>query len=405
VSGQDPVGPAPTALTTDQADLLAGVARTWTERVLSAGPTDRDMAEEGVRLSYRVAGLPPPARLVWSGSLFSGAVAAMMLSHPDAVVLSGEVWDRARGELAAGGVDPAEGRAGWPVRAHLGPWLWAAARVEMADQAGALWGEVWARTAGAVRRATGFYNRDGVGGWTDPRLALLGAEMGEQFENGPERLRLPWWATLDQVMGGPLDAAWHAAFDGLTLLVPGAIGRSRLAGTMQVAQVAGWWWPFTRVAILTPRPAAVHRDPQGRVHCPDGPAIGYPDGAGVHAWHGVRVPAAVFARLPYLRAEDIHRQRNVEVRRVLLEAFGLERYVREAGALQVGQDETGTLWRAELPGDEPLVMVEVRNATPEPDGTHRVYWLRVPPSVQTAREAVAWTFGLPSERYRPQRET
>ncbi|WP_442810207.1 DUF6745 domain-containing protein [Streptomyces sp. W16] len=30
-------------------------------------------------------------------------------------------------------------------------------------------------------------------------------------------------------------------------------------------------------------------------------------------------------------------------------------------------------------------MVEVLNSTPEPDGTHRTYWLRVPPSTRTAR--------------------
>ena len=32
------------------------------------------------------------------------------------------------------------------------------------------------------------------------------------------------------------------------------------------------------------------------------------------------------------------------------------------------------------------------NSTPEPDGTRRTYFLRVPPQMRTAREAVAWTF-------------
>jgi hypothetical protein len=50
-------------------------------------------------------------------------------------------------------------------------------------------------------------------------------------------------------------------------------------------------------------------------------------------------------------------------------------------------------------------MVEVVNATPEPDGTRRVYWLRVPPGTRTAREGVAWTFGLSEDRYRPLRES
>ena len=57
------------------------------------------------------------------------------------------------------------------------------------------------------------------------------------------------------------------------------------------------------------------------------------------------------------------------------------------------------LWRVEFDGDEPLVMVEVVNSTPEPDGPRRTYFLRVPPDTQTAREGVAWTFGLTEEDY------
>jgi hypothetical protein len=46
-------------------------------------------------------------------------------------------------------------------------------------------------------------------------------------------------------------------------------------------------------------------------------------------------------------------------------------------------------------------MVEVVNSTPEPDGSRKTYFLRVPPTIETAREAVAWTFGLGAVDYRP----
>nr|WP_175438982.1 hypothetical protein [Streptomyces vilmorinianum] len=39
--------------------------------------------------------------------------------------------------------------------------------------------------------------------------------------------------------------------------------------------------------------------------------------------------------------------------------------------------------------------------TPEPDGTFRTYWLRVPPEMTTARQGVAWTFGLAAAAYEP----
>jgi hypothetical protein len=66
-------------------------------------------------------------------------------------------------------------------------------------------------------------------------------------------------------------------------------------------------------------------------------------------------------------------------------------------AMLVRKDEFGKLWRLQ-PGwdeEEPRVVEDV-NRTPEPDGSYRHYFLQVPPSVRTAREAVAWTFGLAS---------
>jgi hypothetical protein len=50
-------------------------------------------------------------------------------------------------------------------------------------------------------------------------------------------------------------------------------------------------------------------------------------------------------------------------------------------------------------------MVKVVNSTPKPDGTYKDYFLRVPPTVRTAREAVAWTFDLDPTVYAPVLET
>jgi hypothetical protein len=41
-------------------------------------------------------------------------------------------------------------------------------------------------------------------------------------------------------------------------------------------------------------------------------------------------------------------------------------------------------------------LVEVVNATAEPGGSYRRYFLPVPPEMRTAREADGWTFGFES---------
>ena len=39
------------------------------------------------------------------------------------------------------------------------------------------------------------------------------------------------------------------------------------------------------------------------------------------------------------------------------------------------------------------------NGTAEPDGSFRHYVLQGPPTMRTAREAVAWTYGLSDHEY------
>jgi hypothetical protein len=97
---------------------------------------------------------------------------------------------------------------------------------------------------------------------------------------------------------------------------------------------------------------------------------------------------------------------NAERRRVAIERMGLERFLAGLGAEVVQQDDYGKLWHAERQvGGEPLAVVEVVNATEEPDGTRRTYFLRVPPGIRSARRAVAWSFGLRSSQYVPMVES
>lgn len=63
------------------------------------------------------------------------------------------------------------------------------------------------------------------------------------------------------------------------------------------------------------------------------------------------------------------------------------------------------LYKKVLPNDEPVVVVKVTNATPEPDGTYKFYFLRVPPHMTSARTAVAWTFNMNSDEYQPAGES
>jgi hypothetical protein len=207
------------------------------------------------------------------------------------------------------------------------------------------------------------------------------------------------------------DAPWLASYDFFSRI--GLDRLSLVAPLMELARSgAGWWWAFSKVAIVTSAPYRLNRDSENRLHCEHGPALVYPDGWAIWAIHGVRVAEKVITAPLTLGVGEIAYEPNVAVRRVMLERFGYERFIQQAGLEPVQADCFGRLYRLDPQcfgspnrpnlgyATEPIALVEVVNATPEPDGGRRRYFLCVPPTTRTAHEAVAWTFGLRRREYR-----
>jgi hypothetical protein len=122
-------------------------------------------------------------------------------------------------------------------------------------------------------------------------------------------------------------------------------------------------------------------------------------------WRGVSIDERIAFRPQTLDVREILAESNAERRRVMMERFGLDRFMREAGAQVLDQDRDRggprRLLRIELPGDEPLLCVSVICPS-----THRQFMLRVPPTMKTCREAVAWTAGFDNpDDYQPSVET
>ena len=213
-------------------------------------------------------------------------------------------------------------------------------------------------------------------------------------------------ASVGAACYGQHDAEWLGFYEFFREVVGLVPQTDKLLGLIACAKEIGWFWPHEKICWATPRPVALHRDDRGRLHNPAGLAIAYPDGWGLYAWHGTRVLAQVILSPESLTIAQITAEQNAEVRRVMLERFGQDRYIRESGAILLHQDDWGQLYRAEIVGDEPLVMVKMVNSTPEPDGSFKDYWLRVPPTMQTAHQAVAWTCGFNrAEDYAPVKQT
>lgn len=169
-----------------------------------------------------------------------------------------------------------------------------------------------------------------------------------------------------------------------------------------ILALGGWVYPTEGETLVLVPPSVVSRDANGRLHDGEGPAVSW-RGEDWHFLEGVKVDKRIHAGL--FTAHNIDDEPNLEVRGVMLRRLGVERYLRETKAVRVARDEYGTLWRRDRRHDAPLMAVEVLNSSPEPDGTFKTYFLRVPPNMKTPHEAVAWTFGKTVKEYQPIKET
>jgi len=180
--------------------------------------------------------------------------------------------------------------------------------------------------------------------------------------------------------------------------------RSTLSDMSLLMRCGFAYTPLTRTVFICRLPE-VKLDESNRLHCEDGAALEFPDGYKIFAWRGMPVPPEIIEAPQSLTSERIDAERNIEIRRALIDKFGIANYLRETCAGIRDQTELGTLYLKQIPGDEPIALVRVKNSTPEPDGSYKEYFLRVPPTIKTVQEAVAWTFYLKPDEYGPSIET
>ena len=145
--------------------------------------------------------------------------------------------------------------------------------------------------------------------------------------------------------------------------------------------------------------------------------MSFRDGYSLWALHGMRIDRQIIEAPETLTFEQVRDEANSEVRRHMLDRFGGLRGSDAAGAwlkagdlrpisetditkkmqpsgLRIWRLSNGDspvlckLYRAELPDDEPLVLLWVVCTS-----TAKEVFLRVPPHLKDAAQARDWTFG------------
>jgi hypothetical protein len=359
-------------LSGDQFARLAECRAAWAAARTSTAPANRAVAEEGVQDAYRAAGLPPPQRIIWC----LGPVAMA------------RAWTEALGQDRIGTnvkpilVDAVQSRVVMDIDARVSASVRLAlfeTRLISRSSLGIAVNEAVLDAANAVR----------------PRWS---ARLRHGFARLGGRGHLAARLSFGLCSFGQHDVGWLGICEFLSETF-GLRGETRsLGGLWKIALNAGWVLPHEHVCWLSERHNALSVDAAGRLHNASGPAIGYPDGWNACFWKGVRVPASLIERPDLITAAAIDRELNRNVRRCMIDMMTPERFIAASGAIPVSVDETGVLWRKQWFRDS-WAAVEVVNGTAEADGTRKHYYLQVPPDVRSAREAVAWTYGLTPQQY------
>ena len=351
--------PGKPELTSAQEAEARRFAEAYMQEQLSTEPVHEQEAEALLRQAYQVAGLAPPQHIQWVDSpLQLVAVLTPLLGQAKAMgslraSIEADVWHSVRARVRTNITASITASVVQSVRASVVASLRANAKAS-------LWRTVRASITANV----------GPSSWH------LDSESIQAYFNAPL-------------------LALYQFFD--VYLAP-----NDLHALARFNQLVSGYVLGSEAAVMVRRPSVLSLDAEGRLHSATDRCMEYHDGWGFYCWHGVRMPEQVILAPERLSREDFLSEPNVEVRRVIQERMG-SRFVTEVGGQVIESSPRGTLYEVRLPEDDPERVaryVQVQDAS-----SKRQYFLRVPPTIQTAAEAVAWSFELSGEDYHPAQET
>ncbi|MEZ0260825.1 MAG: DUF6745 domain-containing protein [Alphaproteobacteria bacterium] len=352
-------------LSIHQEYMLTRYVEKWTRVGLSTQPLDRVRASSAVDEVYRCAGLIPPAEKIFMDSPLSAATLAVQYMKTDRFL-----WLQTRDDIM--------NEVKLALKDEVRQDVWDLAKSRIVEKI----------------RMTGRSTWDHV------------VECGREdaLEDACARAANPDAPATQKWAGAGYNQygySWLAFYD--FFLTEAKIGFcAKLGGLIAAAQETGGFWPFENTAIIVARPAAMKYDDARRLHCESGPAIRYADGWGSFAWHGVRVPKAWIMDKAMLAPRTALQWRNVEQRRAACEIVGWHKILQLLNARVIDKDDNpqiGELLEVIIPelGPERFLRVQC--------GTGRIFALPVPPTMRSALQANAWTYGLAPNDYRPEIRT
>ncbi|MEH1820899.1 MAG: DUF6745 domain-containing protein [Nostoc sp.] len=164
-----------------------------------------------------------------------------------------------------------------------------------------------------------------------------------------------------------------------------------------LAKYCGWILFYENICLICDRPLHLRFDNQNRLHAEGEPAIEFTDGYSLYSYHGVTLPEKYGKIHPQQwQATWLLTEENAELRRVLIQGIGYARICQELQAIELDKWQEYTLLGIDNNVDiEPIYLLKM--ACPS---TGFIHALRVPPNMNSAREAIRWVnWGVDPEEF------
>ncbi|AFZ10076.1 hypothetical protein Osc7112_5869 [Oscillatoria nigro-viridis PCC 7112] len=338
-------------LTPEQEDLMLVYNEKWCEIMYSTEPIDREKAAEAVKQAYLAIDEKEP-EIIFCGSPYEAA--NLLMSCESLTQLYKKFGANLFEKFAE----------------QLYNETWENISEQLSDElSGTFYPQAWNR-------------------FSDIFQELLEASLGEEEFFHDEN-----YEPLDSIVWAEFAADCDFCFSVLKCKYNPIKWQALKSLTTQ----CGWIFTYEKVCIVCDRPRILSFDSQHRLHAEGGPAIQFADGYSLYSYHGVTLPEKYGKIHPNeWQPQWLLSEENAELKRVLIQGIGYDRIARELAAVELDTWQEYTLLKIDTNVDvEPIYLLKMTCPS-----TGFIHALRVPPDINSAREAIKWVnWGIDCEEF------
>ncbi|MGK7874187.1 MAG: DUF6745 domain-containing protein [Xenococcaceae cyanobacterium] len=225
----------------------------------------------------------------------------------------------------------------------------------------------------------------------------------QEWEQELRQQLFPWFQMVDGIglmyglLRSDLETSSASLIDFCISVLNCDLDKKKWSALQSLIKDCGWVFPFEKTCLACDRPTKLSFDNENRLHAEGEPAIQFVDGYSLYAYQNVILPEKYGRIHPHQwRSQWLLEEQNAELRRVLIQGIGYARICQELQVIELDTWREYTLLRIDNDIDVEAIYL-LKMTCPS---TGYIHALRVPPDMQSAREAIRWAnWGVDPEEF------